>query len=88
MRLAGCQFDVEDWLIADGLDPLHYISNPDFGARRIKVSELRALGFKVGWDPLANNRHHAAVWGIGPGSKKKRKVAALAVLVRKAKGET
>src|SRR5205085_6430407 len=44
-------------------------------------------GFQIGWDPHPDNPHHGAVWGIGNGSKRKRRVAGLAVTIREAFGE-
>jgi hypothetical protein len=83
----GMSVDVEEWLIAAGLDPLHYVTDPAHGAVRLCVGELRKLGFQVGWDPDDAHPYHGAVWGIGNGSKGKRKVAKLAVTLRKAAGE-
>jgi hypothetical protein len=83
----GMSVDIEEWMIADGLDPLHYITDPAHGAVRISVRELRLLGFQVGWDPDSGHPHHGAVWGIGNGSNRRRRVARLAVTVRKAAGE-
>jgi hypothetical protein len=83
----GMSVDIEEWMIGDGLHSLHYCKNPAHGATRINVGKLRALGFKVGWDPKTDNFHHGAVWGIGNGSKRKRRVAGLAETVRKATGE-
>jgi hypothetical protein len=83
----GMSVDIEEWMTSDGLDPLHYVTNPDHGAVRISVGELRKLGFQVGWDP-DSHPYHAEVWGIGNGSKKRRKVKALAVKIKKAAGES
>jgi hypothetical protein len=77
------------WMIADGLESLHYVIDDTHGAVRLCVGDLRKLGLKVGWDPHPDNPHHGAVWGIGNGSKRKRRVAALVVAtLRKALGET
>jgi hypothetical protein len=83
----GMSVDIEEWMIGDGLDLLHYVTDPAHGAVRISVRELRQLGFQVGWDPDGGHPHHGAVWGIGNGSKNKRKVARIAATVRKATGE-
>lgn len=82
----GMSVDIEEWMLADGLDPLHYVTDPTHGATRIKVGDLRALGFMVGWDPKLHNPHHAAVWGL-TNSKRRTKVSRLAKRVRKAEGE-
>jgi hypothetical protein len=86
-RHGGMSVDIEEWMIADGLDLLHYVQDASHGAKRINVGELRAQGFQVGWDPEPGNSHHGAVWGIGNGSKRKRRVGSLAVTIREAFGE-
>jgi hypothetical protein len=83
----GMSVDIEEWVLAANLDALHYIRDPSYGATRLNVGALRKAGFKVGWDPLPHNPHHGAVWGIGNGSKRKRRVAKLATTIRKAMGE-
>jgi hypothetical protein len=82
----GMSVDIEEWMAADGLDPLHYVTDPAHGATRINVGELRAKGFKVGWDPLSHNPHHGAVWGLS-NSKRRSKVAKMATRMRAAEGE-
>jgi hypothetical protein len=84
----GMSVDIEDWMKVDGLDPLHYVTDPTHGAVRLKVGDLRKLGLKVGWDPDDANRHHGAVWGIGNGSKRRRRVLEIATTVRRLEGET
>jgi hypothetical protein len=74
-------------MISDGLDPLHYVQDETHGATRINVGALRSLGFRVGWDPQPFNKHPGVVWGIGNGSKWKRRVRDLAITIRKAAGE-
>jgi hypothetical protein len=66
----GMSVDIEEWMSADGLDALHYVKDPTHGAVRLSVSELRQLGFRVGWDPDGGHEHHGAVWGIGNGSSR------------------
>jgi hypothetical protein len=83
----GMSVDIEEWMAADGLDPLHYLTDPSHGAVRLSVGELRAAGFQVGWDQQAGNPHHGSVWGIGNGSTRRKKIARIAVTVRKAEGE-
>lgn len=83
----GMSVNIEEWMIADCLDPLHYLEDQSHGATRINVGDLRAQGFQVGWDPQPNNPHHGEVWGIGNGSTRRKKVAALAVTIRPAEGE-
>jgi hypothetical protein len=83
----GMSVDIEEWMSADGFGPLHYVGNETHGAVRLNVGVLRALGFQVGWDPLSHNPHHGAVWGIGNGSSRKRRIARAAQTIRKANGE-
>ena len=83
----GMSVDIEEWMITRGLDALHDVEDPAHGATRINVGALRTLGLKVGWDPKPDNPHHGAVWGIGNGSKRKRRVRDLAVTIRAALGE-
>lgn len=88
----GMSIDIEDWMHADGLPSLHYVRDPQHGAVRLKVGDLRALGLRVGWDPRKEepaypaNPHHGLVWGLTSG--KRRRVQKLAITLRKAEGET
>jgi hypothetical protein len=82
----GMSVDIEDWMIADGLSSLYYLGNPDHGAVRLSVGALRRLGLKVGWDPDGGHRHHGGVWDIR--SSHRRKIAKMAITVRKAHGES
>ncbi len=83
----GMSVDIEQWMIGDGLHPLHYLTDPSEGATRLRVGDLRNLGMQVGWDPDGGHQHHGAVWGIGNSSRRK-KVWQLAITLRKAHGET
>jgi len=83
----GMSVDIEEWMKADGLDPLHYVADPH-GAVRLRVGDLRQQTLQVGWDPLPGNPHHGGVWGIGNGSKRKRRVLLIASSLKKAEGET
>lgn len=82
----GMSVDIEEWMVADGLDPLAYVTDPGHGAVRVSVGELRARGFQVGWDPVDANPHHGEVWGIS-NSKRRRKIAEIAQTLRKTEGE-
>jgi hypothetical protein len=84
----GMSVDIEEWMSADGLPSLHYVRIESHGAVRIRVGDLRAAGFLVGWDPRTENRHHGAVWGL-TNSRRRRKVMGLPKdTIRKALGET
>jgi hypothetical protein len=84
----GMSVDIEEWMEADGLDPLHYLTDAAHGAVRLNVGELRKQNLQVGWDPDDAHPHHGGVWGIGNGSKRKRRVREIAITLKKAEGET
>jgi hypothetical protein len=71
---------------AGGLAPLHYVRN-DCGARRLRVSDLHALGMKVGWDPDNGHEHHGAIWNMPKAQSSRRKISRMAILLKKADGE-
>ena len=84
----GMSVDIEEWMKVDGLDPLHYITDPTHGAVRLKVGDLRKQMLQVGWDPEDAHPHHGGVWGIGNGSKRKRRVLEIATSLKRVEGET
>jgi hypothetical protein len=79
---------IEKWMKDAGLGPLHYLADPTHGAVRLNVGDLRRQGLQVGWDPDDAPQHHGAVWGIGNGSKRKRRVLEIAISLKQAEGET
>jgi hypothetical protein len=83
----GMSVDIEAWMTANGLEQLHYVTNPLEGAVRIRVGDLRRLGYQVGWDPDGGHQHHGSVWGNFNGSKSKRRIRALAKTIKRAAGE-
>jgi hypothetical protein len=83
----GMSVDIEEWMLEDGLESTHYVTDLAHGAVRLNVGELRELGLTVGWDPLPENPHHGAVWGIGNGSKRKQRISKLATVILKARGQ-
>lgn len=83
----GMSVDILSWMNEDGLDDCHYLEDDKIGATKIRVGDLRAAGFKVGWDPDGGHPHHGAVWGISQ-TKQRRRIMKAAVTVRKAAGET
>ena len=84
----GMSVDIEEWMKAGDLDPLHYVTDPTHGAVRLKVGDLRKQGLKVGWDPDNGHKYHGGVWGIGNGSKRKRRVLDIATSLKRVVGET
>jgi hypothetical protein len=86
-RDGGMSVEIEEWLIEAGLDRLKNLPDPSFGAVQLNVGELRRLKFRVGWDPDGGHEYHGAVWGIGNGSTRRRRIRDIAVRLRSAKGE-
>jgi hypothetical protein len=84
-RDGGMSVDIEEWMAAAGLGPLHYVTNPDHGAVRLSVLALRGLGLKVGWDPDTGHQFHGAVWGIK--STARRRIIIISELLRRTLGE-
>ena len=84
----GMSVYIEEWMKVDGLDPLHYIPDPTHGAVRLTVGDLRRQNLQVGWDPDDAPPHHGGVWGIGNGSKRKRRVLEIATSLKQVAGET
>lgn len=85
-RDGGMSVDIEEWMTADGLPQLHYVTDSSQGATRLNVGELRKLGLQVGWDPDGGHSHHGAVWGIG--SKDRKRIAKIATTLKKCEGES
>ncbi|MSP00674.1 MAG: hypothetical protein EXR07_06440 [Acetobacteraceae bacterium] len=86
-RDGGMSVEIEEWLQAAGFDRLKNLPDPSYGAVRLNVGALRKLGFQVGWDPDQGHPQHGAVWGIGNGSTRRRKILGIAERIRPAKGE-
>jgi hypothetical protein len=84
----GMSVDIEEWMAQDGLGALHYVTEPTHGAVRLSVGELRQLGFQVGWDPDGGHEYHGAVWGIGNGSARRRRIRNIGQTIRHAEGES
>jgi len=84
----GMSVDIEGWIVAAGLSPLHYLPDPSYGAQRLNVGALRRAGCQVGWDPIpGKNPHHALVWGLRNSKTMRKQVARLAITLKKAAGE-
>ncbi len=82
----GMSVDIEEWMLADGLDQLQYVTELGHGAVRLRVGDLRATALLVGWDPDGGHPYHGAVWGIRTPKKRKR-ILGLSVTLKKAGGE-
>jgi hypothetical protein len=63
----GMSVDLKQLIERDGLDPKRYVTTPRWmGSLLFKVSDLRKLGFIVGYDPIVlpePNPYHGEVWG-------------------------
>lgn len=81
----GMSVDILRWMADGSLDECHYLPDETAGATKIRVGDLRAMGLQVGWDPDSGHQHHGAVWGIKQSHRKK--IARIAITVRKALGE-
>jgi hypothetical protein len=64
---SGMSVDIEEWMKADGLGPLHYISDPTHGAVRLKVGDLRKQGCRSGAPPIVDIRITAECGGSDTG---------------------
>lgn len=65
--------DIEKLIVADGKDPKEWVTTGSFtGAVSFQAASARALGLKIGFDPikehptLPDNPYHGAVWGPKP----------------------
>ena len=85
--VGGMSVDILEWMVADGFYDLYYLSDEKEGATSLRVGDLRDLGLMVGWDPDGGHPQHGAVWGI-TNSSKRRRIAKLAITIKKAEGET
>lgn len=79
--------DLVSWMAEDGLDPLHYVANPDHGAVMLSVKTLRENGYIVGWDPDGGHEHHGSVWDSFTGKARRRIKKLVMECLRRAKGE-
>lgn len=69
----GLSIDLEQSITAAGLDPKAFVTTPKYlGSVRFEAGAIRALGLKVGFDPLPDNEHHGEVWGATGRSAKKQ----------------
>ncbi len=63
----GMSVDLKQLIECAGLDPKSYVTTPRWmGSLLFKVSDLRKLGFSVGYDPIETpepNPYHGEVWG-------------------------
>lgn len=56
--------DIKKFIEDAGLDVKKFVTNPRFiGSVLICVDQIRALGYKVGYDPIQENPYHGEIWG-------------------------
>ncbi len=82
----GMSVDLERLIVEDGLNPLGRLPGPDFGAVRLVAGEMRALGHKVGRNPLPDNPYHGEVWNIARGRAARRRIMDRMVWLKKPTG--
>jgi hypothetical protein len=59
----GLSVDIEQLMIEDKLDPVQQLKERNFlGSLVFEVNSFRSRNFFVGYDPLAENPYHGAVW--------------------------
>lgn len=64
-KYEGMSVDMLDRLMLDKVDPCMRMPPGHEGAVLIRAGDLRALGLKVGPDPMrSNDPYHAGVWGM------------------------
>lgn len=60
----GMSVDVEKLIIENGWNPAQFVTTPVFtGSVAFQASTARALGLRIGFEPLMNNICHGEVWG-------------------------
>lgn len=60
----GMSIDLKYQIEQAGLDAKKYVTTPKWiGSVLLKVSDIRNLGFQVGYDPSRHNKYHGEVWG-------------------------
>ena len=69
----GLSVDLKRQIEEAGHDAKQWVSTPKFtGSIVLRVGDLRAENYKVGYDPVEDNPHHGEVWGqFSRGRKKK-----------------
>ena len=78
--------DIEEWMIADGLTQLHYVTDPAQGATRLNVGALRKLGLQIGWD---RRRSRSSLCRMGSRRPEAKEAScSLASTIKKCAGET
>lgn len=67
----GMSVDLQREIEEAGRDARAYVTSPVWtGSVRFTAATLRALDYRVGFDPLATNPYHGEVWGSFSRAKK------------------
>lgn len=82
----GMSVDLERLMANDGLPSLGRLPHPSFGAVRLVAGDMRALGHRVGSDPLPHNPYHGAIWNIGKGKKARKRIMERIAWLKKPEG--
>lgn len=60
----GMSVDVEKLIVADGHNPMAYVTTPKYmGSVSLTVGLIRDSNLQVGYTPTTDNPYHADVWG-------------------------
>ncbi len=60
----GMSVDLQQQIEDAGFDAKTYVTTPHWiGSVRFQAGQLRAEGFRVGFDPIDTNPYHGEVWG-------------------------
>lgn len=60
----GMSIDVEKLIEGAGLNAVEYVTNPTYTCSvYFTAQDIRALGLRVGYEPLPDNFAHGEVWG-------------------------
>lgn len=69
----GMSVDLQAQIEEAGLSATQYVTSPPWlGSVRFTAGSLRAEGYQVGFDPLADNPYHGEVWGLFTKSRQRR----------------
>lgn len=87
----GMSVDHERVILACGHDPVAYVTNPTYICSVwFSAGEVRALGLRIGYEPLPDNSAHGEVWptdgATGFSKKQKKGLASSARWYRQGEG--
>lgn len=69
----GMSVDLKRQMEEVGIDAKAWVTSPPWTCSvMLRVGDIRAEGFQVGFDPLVDNPYHGEVWGQFTKGKKKK----------------